>query len=90
MKDLKEILKDHKIETDKQRRISREWQDYAYRLALELGDTAHTSIYMRLAKSTDRALLEEARIFVKGALMAKSRGKLFMWKLKKLREEWKK
>jgi hypothetical protein len=89
MQDLKTLLKDHKIETDKQRRISREWQDYAYRLALELSDTAHTPIYMRLAKDTERALLEEARIFVKGSYHAKSKGRLFMWKLKELKKEWK-
>lgn len=88
MKDLKALLKDHKIETDKQRRISREWQDYAYRLALELDDTAHTPIYMRLAKSNDRALLEETRIFVKGSYNARNKGKLFMWKLKQLKKEW--
>ncbi len=89
MQDLKTLLKDHKIETDKQRRISREWQDYAYRLALELDDTAHTPIYMRLVKTANRALLEEARIFVKGAVNARNKGKLFMWKMKELKKEWK-
>jgi hypothetical protein len=88
MQDLKTLLKDHKIETDKQRRISREWQDYGYRLAVELGDTSHTPIYMRLAKNYDRALLEEARIFVKGSYNARNRGKLFMWKIKELKKEW--
>src|SRR3990167_1991163 len=43
----------------KQRRISREWQDYAYRLALELEDTAHTSLYMRLVKNTPRPIRSE-------------------------------
>ncbi len=90
MQDLKSVLKDHQIETDKQRRISREWQDYAYRLAVELLDTAHTPIYMRLAKNTDRALLEETRIFVRGATKANNKGRLFMWKLKQLKEEWSK
>jgi len=71
----------------KQRRISREWQDYAYRLALELGDTAHTSLYMRLVKNTPRYLVEEAKNFVKDAREVKSKARLFMWKLKQLREE---
>lgn len=74
----------------KQRRISREWQDYAYRLALELGDTTHTSLYMRLVKNTPRYLVEEAKNFVKDARDVKSKGKLFMWKLKQLRDEKKK
>jgi hypothetical protein len=77
-------------EGGKQRRISREWQDYAYRLAVELGDTAHTSLYMRLVKNTPRYLVEESKNFVKDAREVKSKGKLFMWKLKQLKEEKKK
>jgi hypothetical protein len=72
---------------DKQRRISQEFQDYAYRLALELGDTAHTSLYMRLVKNTPRHLVEAAKNFVKDANEVKSKGKLFMWKLKQLKED---
>lgn len=86
MQSLKRILKNYQIDEDKQRRISREWQDYAYRLALELEDLEHKAIYMRLAKNEDRSLLEEVRIFVRGA-NAKNKGGLFMWKLKQLREE---
>ena len=86
MQSLKSILKNYQIDEDKQRRISREWQDYAYRLALELDDLEHKAIYMRLAKNEDRSLLEEVRIFVRGA-NAKNKGGLFMWKLKQLREE---
>lgn len=86
MKDLKSLFANYKLETDKQRRISREWQDYAYRLAVELEDTQHTPIYMRLAKTVPRPLLEEARIFVRGARTAKSKGRLFMWKLSELKK----
>ena len=86
MQSLKRILKNYQIDESKQRRISREWQDYAYRLALELNDLEHKAIYMRLAKNEDRSLLEEVRIFVRGA-NAKNKGGLFMWKLKQLREE---
>ena len=74
----------------KQRRISREWQDYAYRLALELEDTVHTSLYMRLVKNTPRHMVEASKNFVKDANDVKSKGKLFMWKLKQLKEEKKK
>ncbi len=84
-KPLSGILDKYKIDEDKQRRISREWQDYAYRLALELDDKAHTSLYMRLCKNTPRPILEEARTFVKGAMNAKNKGRLFMWKVKELK-----
>ncbi len=82
---LGKILDKYQVDEDKQRRISREWQDYAYRLALELDDKAHTSLYMRLCKNTPRPILEEARVFVKGATNAKNRGRLFMWKVKELK-----
>ncbi len=84
---LAKIISNYKVEEDKQRRISREWQDYAYRLALELNDKAHTSLYMRLVKNTPRPILEEARVFVKGAYGAKNRAKLFMWKVKEIKEK---
>ncbi|MBI2325913.1 hypothetical protein HYU91_00845 [Candidatus Collierbacteria bacterium] len=83
---LGKILSTYKVDEDKQRRISREWQDYAYRLALELSDKSHTSLYMRLAKNTPRPILEEARMFVKGAVNAKNKGRLFMWKVKELKD----
>ena len=81
------ILDKYDLEETKQRRISREFQDYAYRLAVELGDTAHTAIYMRLAKNTPRSLIEQARLFVLGANNPTSKGRLFMWKLKQIKDE---
>lgn len=81
------ILDKYDLEETKQRRISREFQDYAYRLAVELDDTAHTPIYMRLAKNTPRQIIEQARLFVLGANKPTSKGRLFMWKLKQLRTE---
>ena len=71
---------------DKGGRISREFQDYAYRLAVDLNDMAHKSLYMKLAKSVDRRFLEQARTFVLDA-NANSRAKLFMWKLSQIRKE---
>jgi hypothetical protein len=81
------ILDRYDLEETKQRRISREFQDYAYRLAVELDDTAHTAIYMRLAKNTPRAVIEQARLFVLGANHPNNKGRLFMWKLKQIRAE---
>ena len=67
--------------------VSREFQKYAYDLAVELGDLPHKSLYMKLAKETPRIFLEKARSFVKDATNANSKGRLFMWKLKQLKNE---
>jgi len=80
------ILDKYDFDETKQKRISREWQDYAYRLALALDDTAHTPIYMRMVKNTPRELLEKAKSFVLDA-NARSKAKMFMWKLKQIKEE---
>lgn len=69
--------------------IKHEFQDFGYRLALELGDLEHRSLYMRLAKQQPRVRLEKALDFVKDASRLqgqKSKAKLFMWKLRKLRQ----
>ena len=72
---------------DKKKYISQEWQDYAYRLAVALDDLKNKSLYMKLAKETPRAWLEEAKNFVKDAYEVKSKARLFMWKLKEIRKE---
>jgi hypothetical protein len=69
--------------------ISREFQKYAYDLALELKDEKHKSLYMRLAKTTPRQLLEQARYFVKDASNVQNPARLFMWKLAQLKKEHK-
>lgn len=78
------LLDKYKLD-DTDKYVSREFQLYAYDLAVELNDLAHKSLYMRLAKNTPRALMESARSFVKDATNARSKGKLFMWKLKQLK-----
>ena len=83
---MQQILLDYNLD-DKGKYISREFQDYGYRLALELDDEKHKSLYIKLAKEEDRSLLEQARLFVKDAYKPKSKARLFMWKLKQLREE---
>ena len=80
------ILDKYELDETKQKRISREWQDYAYRLAVALDDTAHTPIYMRIVKSNPRELIEKAKSFVMDA-GARSKGKMFMWKLKQIKED---
>jgi hypothetical protein len=65
--------------------ISREFQAYGIYLSEELGDYKHKSLYIRLAKTIPRAILEKALSFVKDS-HAQSKAKLFMWKMKQLRE----
>jgi hypothetical protein len=81
-----DILKRFEKNKDKDKYISREFQKYGYDLALELGDVKHISLYIKLAKETPRGLLESARSFVKDARSAKSKGRLFMWKLGELKK----
>lgn len=76
-----------KFDVDKDKFISTEFQKYGYDLAVELNDLKHKALYIKLAKVTPRVLLDQARSFVKDAYNAKSPGRLFMWKLKQLKEE---
>jgi hypothetical protein len=85
MQKISDVITKYKL-NDRDKSVSREFQKYAYDLCMELGDEAHKSLYMRLAKSTPRILMEKARSFVKDA-NARSKGKLFMWKLKQLKAE---
>ena len=71
---------------DKGGYISREFQDYGYRLAAELDDLDHKSLYIKMAKQENRAVLEAARTFVVDS-NARSKGKLFMWKVKELKKK---
>lgn len=66
--------------------ISREFQQYGYDLAEELGDLKHKSLYFKLAKENPRVILERARSFVKDA-NARNPGRLFMWKLEQIKKE---
>lgn len=65
--------------------ISREFQSYGIYLAEELGDYKHKGLYIKLAKTIHRSILEKALSYVKDA-QVKNRGALFMWKLKQLRD----
>jgi hypothetical protein len=85
MQKIGDVLSKYTLE-DTDKYISREFQKYAYELAEELGDMAHKSLYMKLAKETPRIFLEKARSFVKDAQNARSKGRLFMWKLSELKK----
>jgi hypothetical protein len=85
MKSLKQILEE-KQSPEKNKYVSREYQDYGYRLAMELADEKHKSLYIKLAKETDRATMEKCRSFVIDS-QADNKGALFMWKLKQLKKK---
>lgn len=83
MRKVKEIIA--KKGLNKDTRNTYEFQAYGNRLAEELGDLKHRALYIKLAKTEDRALLEQARAFVLGQDNVTTRGRLFMWKLKDLK-----
>lgn len=65
--------------------ISREFQAYGIYLSETLGDYKHRSLYIRLAKTVPRAILEKALSFVKDS-KARNKARLFMWKMGELRK----
>lgn len=65
--------------------ISREFQSYGIYLSETLGDYKHKALYIRLAKTVPRAILEKALSFVKDS-NARNKARLFMWKMKELRK----
>lgn len=81
-----DILKDFNPVKDKY--ISREFQSYGIYLTEQLNDYKHKSLYIKLAKTVHRSILEKALSYVKDANVEK-KGALFMWKLKQLKEELK-
>ncbi len=79
-------LKNFKLK-DKGGYITKEFQDYGYRLAVTLNDTKRASLYIKLAQTVDRVILEQALSFIADARDVKSKSRLFMWKVKQLRIE---
>lgn len=83
MQSIGKILKSFDPQKDKY--INREFQSYGIYLAEELGDYKHRSLYIKLAKTVHRSILEKALSYVVDS-NAKNKGALFMWKLKQLKE----
>lgn len=84
MKSINQILKNFNPSTDKY--ISREFQSFGIHIAEELDDYKHRSLYIKLAKTVHRSILEKALSFVSDS-NAKNKGALFMWKIKELKKE---
>jgi hypothetical protein len=85
MKKISDIMKNKKFSRDY--RCSHEFQAYGNRLAEELGDMKHRSLYIKMAKTEDRNILEQARVSVVNSKKAKTKGRLFMWKVNQLKKE---
>jgi hypothetical protein len=86
MQKVGDVISKYKVKED-EKYVSREFQQYGYDLASELGDLKNTSLYIKLAKTTSRGLLEAARSFVKDANNVKNRPALYMWKLTQLKKK---
>jgi len=87
MKKIGSILEKYDPKVDNH--ISREFQSYGIHLAEELDDYKHKALYIKLAKTYPRPLLEKAFSFSVDS-NARNRGALFMWKLKELKNADKK
>jgi hypothetical protein len=85
MKSISTILDENKNK-NRPKNISQEFQFYGVYLAEQLDDTKHYSLYIKLAKEQERPLLDEALTYAKAYTTAKSKAKIFMWKLKQLRD----
>lgn len=84
MKPISQILRKFDPTTDKY--ISREFQSFGIHLAESLDDYKHKSLYIKLAKTHHRSLLEKALSFTIDS-NARNKGALFMWKLKEIKGE---
>ena len=78
-----------RFDPTKDKYISREFHAFGVHLSEELDDYKHKSLYIKLAKTLPRPLLEKALSFACDS-KADNKGALFMWKLKQLRLEAKK
>lgn len=85
MKSIKTAIAESKFK-DRPKNIAHEFQIYGVYLAESLDDTKHYSLYIKLAKELDRNILEEALNFTKGYYSAKSKARVFMWRLKQLKK----
>ena len=84
MQTIKSVLDKFNPTTDKY--VSREFQTFGLHLADVLDDYKHKSLYIKLAKTTHRTILERALSFCIDS-NAKNKGALFMWKLGEIKKE---
>ncbi len=82
MKKVSQILKDFNPTKDKY--ISRDFQALGIHLAEEMDDYKNRGMWIKLAKTNHRAILEQALSFVSDSKADNKIG-LFLWKLKQLK-----
>ena len=82
MQSIKQVL--NRFDPQKDKYISREFQTFGLHLAEQLDDYKHKSLYIKLAKTVHRSILERALTFAIDST-ATNKGALFMWKLKELK-----
>ncbi len=90
IKSAKEILLEHDFIAEREKSakyVTREFQDYGYRLAVKLGDIKHKALYIKLAKEVQRPILERALSYALDYPKARNKAKIFMWKLSELRKK---
>ena len=87
---LQQLLQNYAVKNDDDPKyIAHEFQDYAYRLAMELTnpeDRETIGMLMRMAKRKPRGILDQALSYVKDA-QAKNKVALFLWKVKEIEKE---
>lgn len=86
MKKIGQIIEEIK-NPNRPKNLSREFQVYGVYLAESLDDTAHYSLYIKLAKDYPRVMLDGALTYTKGYTKAKSKAKIFMWRLQQLKKD---
>jgi len=84
MKPVGQILKTFNPTQDKY--ISRDFQAYGIWLAEEMDDYKHRGMWIKLAKTVHRSILEKALSYVADSDVDNKIG-LFMWKMKQLKTE---
>jgi len=84
MKSVQQILKNFNPVQDKY--ISRDFQSYGIWLAEEMNDYKNRGMWIKLAKTNHRSVLEKAYSFVIDS-NADNKIALFLWKLKQLKGE---
>lgn len=84
MQSVQDLLAGFELE-DKGGYITQEFQDYGYRLACEMGEEKKKGMYIKMAKTVDRGVLERARSFVLDAPNVRNKGKLFVWAVGRLK-----
>ena len=85
MKSISKVLKETK-DPKRQSNNSTEFQVFGGYLSEQLDDKKHIALYIKMAKTEDRKLLNEALSYTKDYPKVKSKGKLFMWRFKLLKE----